>query len=125
AADFSFHADVSIEVDADAGAKTVVAEARSLRVLAFGEERRTARNDRDDDGARSGDGVLCVRLTGSSQSDHCEHHCDPTSHVCLLFLSDCFATFARGGGDKQSGRSASGESLLRYSCGPAEGTMRI
>src|SRR6185369_2124523 len=47
AADFALDADESIEVEGDRAAEVVVAEARTVGVLALGKERRAAGNDRD------------------------------------------------------------------------------
>src|SRR6266850_2424198 len=80
ASHFTFDGDVSVEVDLDARTKVVVAEAWSLRLLSFCEERRSSGNDRDDDGARAGQRVLCVRRPCSNQSHRCQECCDPTRH---------------------------------------------
>ena len=51
AADLSLDSDEPIEVDGDACAEVVIAEARSLRILPLREERGASRNDGHHDGA--------------------------------------------------------------------------
>src|SRR5262249_58483949 len=110
---FTLDAEVAIEIELDAGAESVVGEARSLGVLALREERRTARNDRDYEGAGSRRRVLCLHLARSREHHRSNQHCHPTLHDDLLGLS-CFpATVARASGCEQSGRSAIARSRLR------------
>src|SRR5215470_16234039 len=86
AADFALDADPAIEVELDSPAETVVAEAGSLRVAAFGEERRAARNDRDGHLARSRRArLLRVHLTRSCESHDGERRRD---HRCNLPFHD-------------------------------------
>src|SRR5258706_2827598 len=80
AAHFSLDADVPIQMDRDACAKVVVAEARPPGVLALREERAAAGNDGDDDGAWPRRRVLRVRLTGSDECHRCDKPCNPTRH---------------------------------------------
>src|SRR5258705_2119302 len=75
AADFTLDADEPVEVDRDAGAESVVAEARPLCVGALREERRAAGNDRDHDGSGSrGCRLLRVCLRRARHTDDREQY---------------------------------------------------
>jgi len=67
ASHLSFDAHVAIEMEVDARTNVVVAEAWAVRIRRFSEERRSRRNDRDDDRSRPGHRVLCVRRPCSDQ----------------------------------------------------------
>ena len=61
-ADLAFDADEPIEVHRGAAAEVVVAEARTVAVARFGEERGAARNDRDLERARTRRRLLGLSL---------------------------------------------------------------